>query len=294
MKSGFVSIIGRPNVGKSTLLNRVVGEKIAIISNKPQTTRYTISGIYTHKKGQIVFVDTPGIHKPSNKLASMMNKDALKSTKDVDLVLFIVEPSDYIGKGDKFIINVLKEKSIPVILLINKIDVVKKENILKVIDAFSKLYDFKEIIPISAYTGENVQLVIDRIFDYLEEGPMYYPEDEITDQPVKSIVSEIVREKILYNMNDEIPHGVYVVVETFEKRPDKEIIDIRCTIVVEKDSHKGMLIGKKGQMLKKIATSSRIDIEKMLGTKVNLKTFVKVKKKWRDDVFLLKNYLFKD
>ncbi len=293
MKSGFVSIIGRPNVGKSTLTNSIIGEKIAITSNKPQTTRYNINGVYNDDRGQIVFVDTPGIHKANNKLAKYMNKDALGSIKDVDVILYLVEPSDFVGKGEQFILSVLREVKVPVILLINKIDTINVENVLPIIAKYKELYDFVEIIPISAFNGDNVKDVVDSIFKYLEEGPMYYDRDTFTNQPLKSLVSEMIREKILYNMKDEIPHGVNVIIESYKERKDKDIVDISAVIVVERDSHKGMIIGKGGSMLKKIGSSARYDMEKLLSSKVNLKIFVKVKKNWRDDEFLLKNYGFK-
>ncbi len=293
MKSGFISIIGRPNVGKSTLTNKIIGEKIAITSNKPQTTRYTINGVYNDDRGQLVFVDTPGIHRAANKLAKYMNKDALKSIKDVDVVLYLVEPSDYIGKGEEFILSALREIDVPVILLINKIDTVKTEAILPIIAAFKDKYDFKSIIPISAFKGEQVDEVVDAIFDIVDEGPMYYDRDAITNQSVKSIVSEMIREKILHNMKDEIPHGIYVEIEKYKKRENKDLVDIDAVIVVEKDSHKGMVIGKGGSMLKRIGSSARRDIEELISSKVNLKIFVKVKKNWRDDDYLLKDYGFK-
>ncbi len=293
MKSGFISIIGRPNVGKSTLTNKIIGEKIAITSNKPQTTRYTINGVYNDDRGQLVFVDTPGIHRAANKLAKYMNKDALKSIKDVDVVLYLVEPSDYIGKGEEFILSALREIDVPVILLINKIDTVKPESILPIIAAYKDRYDFNAIIPISAFEGEQVDAVVDAIFEIVEEGPMYYDRDAITNQSVKSIVAEMIREKILHNMKDEIPHGIYVDIEKYKKRSNKEIVDIDAVIVVEKDTHKGMVIGKGGSMLKKIGSSARCDIERLISSKVNLKIFVKVKKNWRDDDYLLKDYGFK-
>ncbi len=293
MKSAFIAIIGRPNVGKSTLTNKIIGEKIAITSNKPQTTRYTINGVYNDERGQLVLVDTPGIHKAANKLAKYMNKDALKSIKDVDVVLYLVEPSDFIGKGEDFILSVLREAGLPVILLINKVDTIKTEKILPIIDAYRDRYDFEEIIPISAYNGDNVDKVVDAVFELAEEGPMYYERDAITNQPIKSIVSEMIREKVLHNMKDEIPHGVYVDIEKYKKRKNSDIVDIDAVIVVERDSHKGMIIGKGGSMLKRIGSSARHDIESLISSKVNLKIFVKVKKNWRDNEFLLKDYGFR-
>ncbi len=293
MKSGFIAIVGRPNVGKSTLTNKIIGEKIAITSNKPQTTRYNINGIYNDDRGQLIFVDTPGIHKSANKLAKYMNKDALRSIKDVDAVLYIVEPSDFIGKGEQFILSALREITVPVILIINKMDTINPEKVLPVIAAYKDEYDFEQIIPISAFNGDNVDSVLDAIFELMDEGPMYYDRDAITDQSTKSIVAEMIREKILYNMKDEIPHGVNVQIEKYHKREDKDIVDIDVVVVVEKDSHKGMIIGKGGSMLKRIGSSARRDIEEFIDSRVNLKIFVKVKKNWRDDEYLLKDYGFK-
>ena len=289
LKSGFVTIIGRPNVGKSTLMNNIIGQKIAITSNKPQTTRNRIQTVYTDEdKGQIVFTDTPGIHKASNKLGEYMVEVAEHSLHDMDCVLFLVEPSTFIGAGEKHIIEVIEKSNIPAILVINKIDSVKKEDLLAAIDAYSKEYKFDEIVPVSAKTGDNVDELIDVIFKYLPYGPYFYDEDTITDQPEKQIVSEMIREKALHALNEEVPHGIAVVIESMKAR--KKIMDIEATIICERESHKGIIIGKGGEMLKKIGTNARFEIEKMLDMKVNLKLFVKVKKNWRDNDLLIKNF----
>ena len=289
LKSGFVTIIGRPNVGKSTLMNNIIGQKIAITSNKPQTTRNRIQTVYTDEdKGQIVFTDTPGIHKASNKLGEYMVEVAEHSLRDMDCVLFLVEPSTFIGAGEKHIIEVIEKSNIPTILVINKIDSVKKEDLLAAIDAYSKEYKFDEIVPVSAKTGDNVDELIDVIFKYLPYGPYFYDEDTITDQPEKQIVSEMIREKALHALNEEVPHGIAVVIESMKAR--KKIMDIEATIICERESHKGIIIGKGGEMLKKIGTNARFEIEKMLDMKVNLKLFVKVKKNWRDNDLLIKNF----
>ena len=290
MKSGFVTIIGRPNVGKSTLMNQLIGQKIAIMSDKPQTTRNRIQTIVTDERGQIIFIDTPGIHVPQNKLGTFMNNSAETTIKEVDAVLWLVEPDKKLGKGDKYIAERLDGLNTPVILVINKIDTLEKAEILKVMDVYKTYHDFMAIIPISAKEGENTDVLLEKIFSVLEEGPMYYPEDMITDQPERQIVAELVREKVLHLMSQEIPHGVAVVVDQMRQRGKQKMIDIDATIIVEKDSHKGMIIGKQGSMLKKIGTKARYDIENLLGSKVNLKLWVRVKKDWRDSDFHLKNY----
>lgn len=292
VKSGFVTFIGRPNVGKSTLMNHIIGQKIAITSNKPQTTRNRIQTVYTDKRGQIVFVDTPGIHKAKNKLGEYMVGAAEKTINEVDVICFIVEPTTYIGVGEQHIIEKLKKVSVPKILVINKVDTVKKEEILPVIDCYSKELDFDEIIPVSARNGNNVDDLVDSIFRYLTYGPMFYDEDTVTDQPMRQIVAELIREKALHALNEEIPHGIAVVIDTFKDRksPKGIITDIDATIICERDSHKGIIIGKGGEMLKKIGTNARYEIEKQLGNKVNLKLWVKVKKEWRDSDILIKNY----
>lgn len=289
-KSGFVAIIGRPNVGKSTLMNHLIGQKIAITSKKPQTTRTKIRTVYTCERGQIVFLDTPGIHKAKNKLGEYMVNVAEHTLQEVDLILWLVEPSTFIGAGERHIAEELKENQIPVILVINKVDTVKKEEVLVFIDAYRKIYDFDEIIPASALRGENTDVIIDSIFKYLPYGPRFYDEDTITDQPMRQIVSEIIREKALHALDEEIPHGIAVSIESMKERPNGKLTDIEATIVCERDSHKGIIIGKKGAMLKKIGSNARYEIEHLLDEKVNLKLWVKVKKDWRDSDFLIKNY----
>ena len=297
-KSGFVTIIGRPNVGKSTLMNRLIGQKIAITSNKPQTTRNRIQTVYTDMdKGQIIFLDTPGIHKAKNKLGTYMVNVAERTLNVVDVVLWLVEPSTFIGAGEQHIIEQLKKVKTPVILIINKVDMVaEKEKLLEYIDVYRKVYDFAEIIPTSAIRGENTQDVIDSIFKYLPYGPQFYDEDTITDQPERAICAEIIREKALHALNDEIPHGIAVGIDQMKERKGKGcgIVDIDATIVCERDSHKGIIIGKQGAMLKKIGTNARFEMERLLGAKVNLKLWVKVKKDWRDSDFLIKNFGYKD
>lgn len=287
-KSGFVTLIGRPNVGKSTLMNQIIGMKIAITSNKPQTTRNRIQTVYTSEEGQIVFVDTPGIHKAKNKLGDYMVKIAERSITEVDAVLWLVEPSTFIGAGERHIAEQLKKAKTPVILVINKIDTVKKEEILLFIDAYRKIYDFDEIVPVSALKGDGKEELIKVIFKYLPYGPAFFDEDTITDQPERQIAAELIREQALRCLDEEIPHGIAVSIEAMKYR--KNIVDIDATIVCEKDSHKGIIIGKQGSMLKKIGTNARKGIENLLETKVNLQLWVKVKKDWRDSDFLMKNF----
>ena len=289
-KSGFVTLIGRPNVGKSTLMNHLIGQKIAITSNKPQTTRNRIQTVYTSEEGQIIVLDTPGIHKAKNKLGEYMVTVAERTLHEVDLILWLVEPTTFIGAGERHIAEQLRKTDTPVILVINKIDMVVKAEILTFIDAYKDIAPFQEIIPVSALQGENTEELLKVMFDYLEEGPCYYNEDTITDQPERQIVSELIREKALRNLNDEIPHGIAVAVERMEERSSGRLIDIDATVVCERDSHKGMIIGKQGAMLKKIGTQARQDIENLLDCKVNLKLWVKVKKDWRDSDFLIKNF----
>ncbi|QUH31882.1 MULTISPECIES: GTPase Era [Vallitalea] len=291
-KSGFVTIIGRPNVGKSTLMNQIIGQKIAIMSDKPQTTRNKIRTFITTEEGQIIFIDTPGIHKPKHKLGEFMNKTALDTFREVDVVLWLVEPDMKVGKGDEYIIEQLQRVKTPVILVINKIDKISKDEILQVIAAYKDAYDFAEIIPISALKGENTEDITKILFQYLEEGPQFFDGDMITDQPERQIVAELIREKALHLLQQEIPHGIAVVIDRMKDRSNKDIVDIDATIICERDSHKGIIIGKQGAMLKKIGTRARIDIENLLGSKVNLKIWVKIKKNWRDSDFLLKNYGF--
>ena len=289
-KSGFVTLIGRPNVGKSTLMNHLIGQKIAITSNKPQTTRNRIQTVYTCEQGHIVFVDTPGIHKAKNKLGEYMVNVAERTVNEVDVVLWLVEPSTFIGAGESHIAEQLTKTRTPVILVINKIDTVKKEEILKFIDEYRKIYDFAEIIPVSALRGINTQDVIDTIFKYLPYGPMFYDEDTVTDQPQRQIVAELIREKALRCLSEEIPHGIAVSVDSMKERKKGNLMDIEATIVCERDSHKGIIIGKGGAMLKKIGAAARYEIEDMLEMKVNLQLWVKVKKDWRDSDFLIKNF----
>lgn len=291
MRSGFVALIGRPNVGKSTLMNRLIGQKIAITSPRPQTTRNRIQTVYTEERGQIVFVDTPGIHKAKNRLGDYMMNIARQSMRDVDVLLWLVEPCGELGEGERHILTQLRNIKIPVILVINKIDTVKKPELLKYIDAYRRVYDFSEIIPVSAITGENTQDILDTLYGYLPEGPYFFDEDTVTDQPMRQIAAELIREKALRNLEKEIPHGIAVVIERMEYRKDKKgIYDIEATIICERDSHKGIIIGKGGAMLKKIGSLARPEIEEMLEAKVNLKLWVKVRKDWRDSELLIKNF----
>lgn len=290
-KSGFVTIIGRPNVGKSTLMNHLIGQKIAITSNKPQTTRNRIQTVYTDmERGQIVFLDTPGIHQAKNKLGEYMVNVAEHTLSEVDVILWLVEPSTFIGAGERHILKQLKKTKTPVILIINKVDTVEREKILTYIDAYRKEYDFAEIIPASALRGQNLETVVDMIFKYLPYGPMFYDEDTVTDQPERAIVAEIIREKALHALDDEIPHGIAVYIDRMKERKGADIMDIEATIVCERESHKGIVIGKGGAMLKKIGSNARYEIEHLLDTRVNLKLWVKVKKDWRDSEFLMKNF----
>ena len=289
-KSGFVTLIGRPNVGKSTLMNRLIGQKIAITSNKPQTTRNRIQTVYTCDEGQIIFLDTPGIHKAKNKLGEYMVSVAERTLKEVDVILWLVEPSTFIGAGEQHIAEQLRSVKTPVFLVINKIDTVEKAEILKFIAAYKDIVDFAEIIPVSALKGENTDDLLQAMMKYLPTGPQYYDEDTITDQPERQIVAEMIREKALRNLSDEIPHGIVVAIDRMHERPNGSIIDIDATIVCERNSHKGIIIGKQGAMLKKIGSQARADMEALLDCKVNLKLWVKVKKDWRDSDFLIKNF----
>ncbi|MCR4999556.1 MAG: GTPase Era [Lachnospiraceae bacterium] len=294
-KSGFVTIIGRPNVGKSTLMNHLIGQKIAITSNKPQTTRNRIQTVYTDmERGQIVFVDTPGIHHAKNKLGEYMVKVAKTSMKDVDVILWLVEPDTSVGSGDQEIAKQLSGVDIPVILVINKVDTVPREKILEVINTYKELLEFAEIVPLSALRGQNCDELVDCLFKYLPEGPMFYDEDTVTDQPERQIVAEIIREKSLHALNEEVPHGIAVSIDQMKKRKGKKFYDIDATIICERDSHKGIIIGKQGAMLKKIGTNARFEIERLLDAKVNLKLWVKVKKDWRDSDFLIQNFGYRE
>ena len=287
-KSGFVTFIGRPNVGKSTLMNRLIGQKIAITSSKPQTTRNRIQTVYTDERGQIIFLDTPGINKAKNKLGNYMLQVAERTLNEVDVVLWLVEPSTFIGGGEKYIIEQLSKIKTPIILVINKIDTVEEKDILEAIDTYKDVCEFAEIIPVSALKGKNTDHVIDSIYKYLDEGPMYFDEDTITDQPERQICAELIREKALHCLNEEIPHGIAVSIEKMKAR--KKVMDIEATIICERDSHKGIIIGKQGSMLKKIGSNARYELERMLEAKVNLKLWVKVTKNWRDSDFLIKNF----
>lgn len=287
-KSGFAALIGRPNVGKSTLMNCLIGQKIAITSSKPQTTRNLIQTVLTSEEGQIVFVDTPGIHKAKNRLGDYMVNVANRSLKEVDVILWLVEPSDYIGAGERHIIEQLSKINTPVILVMNKIDMVKREELLRFIDAYRNEMDFAEIVPVSALKNDNTQELIKCIMQYLPYGPIFYDEDTITDQPQRQIVAELIREKALRCLEEEIPHGIAVTIEKMKWRG--RIVDIEATIICERESHKGIIIGKQGGMLKKIGSHARRDIEDLLESKVNLQLWVKVKKDWRDSDFLLKNF----
>ena len=287
-KSGFATIIGRPNVGKSTLMNCLIGQKIAITSNKPQTTRNRIMTVYTGDEGQVVFLDTPGIHKAKNKLGSYMMSAASSSVKDADVLIWMVEAGKELSNADKDILTMLKTVNTPKLLVINKIDSVKREEIPDIIRYYASETGFDEIIPVSATEATNTDELLNCIFKYLPYGEPFYDEDTVTDQPVRQIAAEMIREKALHALNEEIPHGIAVMIEKMDF--SKRICDIEATIVCEKESHKGIIIGKGGQMLKKIGTNARFEIEKMLETKVNLKLFVKVKDRWRDSDFLLKNF----
>lgn len=291
-KSGFATLIGRPNVGKSTLMNYLIGQKIAITSNKPQTTRNRIQTVFTTEEGQIIFVDTPGIHKAKNKLGEYMVNIAERTLNEVDVVLWLVEPSTFIGAGEKHIAQQLEKVNTPVILVINKVDSVKREEVFASIAAYKDLYDFAEIVPVSARSGENTRELLKEIFKYLPYGPQFYDEDTVTDQPERQIVAELIREKALHCLNEEIPHGIAVTIERMQKT--RKLTHIDATIICERDSHKGIIIGKQGKMLKKIGSTARYEIEKMLDCQVNLQLWVKVKKDWRDSEFLMKNFGYRE
>ena len=291
-KSGFATLIGRPNVGKSTLMNYLIGQKIAITSNKPQTTRNRIQTVLTTDEGQIVFVDTPGIRKAKDKLGEYMVHIAERSLNEVDVVLWLVEPTTFIGGGERHIIDQLRKVKTPVILVINKIDMVKKEEILPSIDVYRREYDFAEIVPVSARTGDNTDELIKVILKYLPYGPQFYDEDTVTDQPERQIVAELIREKALHCLNEEIPHGIAVAIDRMKM--ERKVMHIDATIICERDSHKGIIIGKQGSMLKKIGSTARYEIEKMLDCKVNLKLWVKVQKNWRDSDYMMKNFGYRE
>lgn len=292
-KSGFITVIGRPNVGKSTLLNRIIGEKISIISDKPQTTRNKIQLVYTEEEAQIVFLDTPGIQMPKNKLGEYMLKISRSTLEEVDVVTFMVDDSMKIGSMDSMIIEDIKKISTPIVLLINKIDQLNQGEILELIDKYNNMNLFKEIIPISAMDGTNVDRYIEVLKNMIPKGPQYFPDDMITDQPERFIIAEMIREKALINLEEEIPHGIYVSVEQVKQRKNKEIIDVVANVYCEKESHKGMVIGKGGLMLKEIGQTARVDIESLLGSKINLQLWVKVEKNWREKENKVKYFGYK-
>ncbi|EMS69428.1 GTPase Era [Ruminiclostridium cellobioparum] len=287
-KSGFVSVIGRPNVGKSTLLNALTGQKIAIMSDKPQTTRNTIRGVITNDECQLVFIDTPGIHKPRTKLGEYMVNVASETMKEVDLILFLTEAAALPGNLDISIIEQLKKVNTPVFLILNKVDITGKDKLFSVIDGYSKLMDFKAVIPISALKNDGTDIIVREALKYLPEGPRFFSEDTLTDQPEKVIAAEMIREKVLLNLEDEVPHGVGVEVMSFKEREDG-LVNIQATIYCEKSTHKGIIIGKQGQMLKKIGSAARFEIERLLDTKIFLELWVKVKPDWRNNDNMLKN-----
>ncbi|WP_338750179.1 GTPase Era [Bacillus sp. FJAT-52991] len=293
-KSGFISIIGRPNVGKSTFLNRVIGQKIAIMSDKPQTTRNKVQGVYTKEEAQMIFIDTPGIHKPKHKLGDFMMKVAVNTLKEVDLVLFMINAEEGYGRGDEFIIDKLQGIQTPVFLVLNKIDQIHPDQLMELIEQYKDLYPFKEIVPISALEGNNVERLLAQIEEILPEGPQYYPADQVTDHPERFIVSELIREKVLHLTREEVPHSIAVVIDKMERREDKDIINVMATIVVERDSQKGIVIGKRGSLLKEVGKRSRIDIENLLGSQVFLELWVKVQKDWRNKQSNLRDFGFRE
>lgn len=289
-KSGFAALIGRPNVGKSTLMNHLIGQKIAITSRKPQTTRNRIQSVYTCERGQIIFQDTPGIHKAKNKLGEYMVSAAENTLKDVDLVLWLVEPSAFIGESDQHIAKLLSKINLPVILVINKCDRIKKTEAAEIIAAYKRYGKFDDILAVSAKQGTNLDRLIDSIFQYLPYGPLYYDEDTITDQPMRQIAAEMIREKALRCLGEEVPHGIAVLINKMSEREKGNLTDIDATLVCERESHKGIIIGKNGAMLKRIGTQAREEIERLIDGKANLKLWVKVRKDWRDSELLVKNY----
>ncbi len=293
-KSGFISIIGRPNVGKSTFLNRVIGQKIAIMSDKPQTTRNKVQGVLTTNDAQMVFIDTPGIHKPKHKLGDFMIKLAINTFKEVDLILFMINAEEGYGRGDEFIIEQLKNVKTPVFLVINKIDQVHPEQLIVLIEQYKDMYPFKEVIPISALEGNNVERLIQQIKEYLPEGPQFYPSDQVTDHPERFIVSELIREKALHLTREEVPHSIAVVIDQMKQEQGKDLIHVMSTIIVERDSQKGIVIGKQGKMLKEIGQRARRDIENLLGSKVFLELWVKVQKDWRNKSSHLRDFGFRE
>ncbi|MET3727758.1 GTP-binding protein Era [Fictibacillus halophilus] len=281
-KSGFVTIIGRPNVGKSTLLNKVIGQKIAIMSDKPQTTRNKIQAVYTTEESQVIFIDTPGIHKPKHKLGDFMTRTAQQTLNEVDLILFVINAEEGYGRGDQFIIDRLQNVKNPVFLVINKIDKVHPDQLLPLIDMYRNKLDVAEVVPISALNGNNVDTLLEQIVSYMEEGPQFYPEDQVTDHPERFITAELIREKVLHLTREEIPHSVAVVIEEMKEREEKNVVFVNATIIVERSSQKGIIIGKQGKMLKEIGKRARADIETLLGSRVFLELYVKVQNDWRN------------
>ncbi|MFP3510562.1 GTPase Era [Peribacillus sp. SIMBA_075] len=293
-KSGFISIIGRPNVGKSTFLNRVIGQKIAIMSDKPQTTRNKVQGVLTQNDSQMIFIDTPGIHKPKHKLGDFMMKVATNTLKEVDLILFMINATEGYGRGDEFIIEKLQTVKTPVFLVVNKIDAMHPDDLLPIIEKYQQLYPFAAVVPISALEGNNVDTLLEQIKEHLPEGPQFYPADQVTDHPERFIISELVREKVLHLTREEIPHSVAVVIDSIKKMDNSDTINVMATIVVERDSQKGIVIGKQGKMLKEVGSRARVDIENLLGSKVFLELWVKVQKDWRNKASQLRDYGFNE
>lgn len=293
-KSGFVALIGRPNVGKSTLLNHLIGQKIAIMSDKPQTTRNRIQGVYTTDESQIIFIDTPGIHKPKHRLGEYMTQTARQTLNEVDLILFLVDVSVGYGKGDQFIIDRLQEVNTPVFLILNKIDQVHPDELLPVIELYRDKFNFQEIIPISALNGNNVNTLTNEILNVLEEGPQYYPDDQVTDHPERFIAAEFIREKVLHLTREEVPHSIAVVIEKIERKKQKNLVIINAVIMVERSSQKGIIIGKQGKMLKEIGKRARADIEALFGSRVFLELWVKVQKDWRNKEYLIQDFGYRD
>ncbi|WP_342550409.1 GTPase Era [Lysinibacillus sp. FSL M8-0216] len=294
-KSGFISIIGRPNVGKSTFLNRVIGQKIAIMSDKPQTTRNKVQGVLTSTDSQMIFIDTPGIHKPKHKLGDFMLKVAKNTLREVDVILFMVNAEQKLGKGDEFILEMLAGNSTPVFLVINKIDQIHPDELLGIIESYKERYEFAEIIPISALQGNNVENLLDTLSKYLPDGPQYYPADQVTDHPERFIISELIREKVLHLTREEIPHSIAVVIDKIRRdEENNDKIHVSATIMVERDSQKGIVIGKRGALLKEVGTRARKDIEMLLGSKVYLELWVKVQKDWRNKSTHLRDFGFRD
>lgn len=293
-KSGFISIVGRPNVGKSTFLNHVVGQKIAIMSDKPQTTRNKVQGVVTTDDAQMVYIDTPGIHKPKHRLGDFMVKVARNTLSEVDVIMFMVNATEKIGPGDRYIIDLFKNTETPVFLIINKIDLVHPDELLETIVSYQSEYDFAEVVPISALNGNNTDRLLETLKGYLPEGPKYYPDDQVTDHPERFIISEFIREKVLHLTREEIPHSVAVVIDKIEQEKDRNMVNIMATIIVDRDSQKGIVIGKKGALLKQVGTQARKDIEMLLGSKVFLELWVKVQRDWRNRQTHLKEFGFSE